>query len=401
MSDPELDPVADLDSVEDTSDVSIDDGEAREESADDRATDAARAPRMSRAQSFAHRLYTGEMSYQFVARRKTWYTVSAVLLTISILAFAFKGLNLGIEFRGGAEFTVSVQASTENIEKVRSAVLDAKLPEMSDVPVQGIGDGQIRVQSRAVTAEEIPVLKQAIGDAVGVDPDEVAYSVIGASWGQQITNQGLIALVVFLVLVSLLIWVYFREAKMAIAALVGLLHDLAITVGVFSIAGFAFTPASLIGMLTILGYSLYDNVVVFDKVRDNTRNMAESPLTYSQAANLAVNQVLVRSINTTIIGVLPVAALLFTGVFVLGTGPLKDVGLVLFVGMIAGAYSSIFIATPLLAQMKEREPAMIAHRRRLEKRAQRSAKVAATAGASSTDSSAASTNKTDRRPRRK
>ena len=172
-------------------------------------------------------------------------------------------------------------------------------------------------------------------------------------------------------LVSLLIWAYFRDFKMAIAALVALLHDVVITVGIYALVGFTVTPATLIGILTILGYSLYDTVVVFDKVRENVADLTPSKLTYSDAANAAINQVLIRSINTTIIGVLPVAALTFVGTFVLGTGPLKDLGLALLVGMIAGAYSSIFIAAPLLAQLKEAEPEMREHRAKLHRRAQR------------------------------
>jgi preprotein translocase subunit SecF len=187
----------------------------------------------------------------------------------------------------------------------------------------------------------------------------VAYSLIGASWGGQITERALIALGVFITLVALVIGFYFRDVKMSAAALIALAHDLVLTIGIYALVGFTVTPATLIGVLTILGYSLYDTVVVFDKVRENVRDLRSSTTrTYSEAANLAVNQVLVRSINTTIIGVLPVAALLFTGAVILGEGPLKDLALALFVGMVAGAYSSIFIATPILAQMKEREPDM-------------------------------------------
>src|SRR5699024_1423859 len=198
---------------------------------------------------------------------------------------------------------------------------------------------------------------------------EVAYSLIGASWGGQITQMALIALGVFLGLVCLVIAIYFRNWKMSLAAVVALLHDLVVTIGVYGAVGFVVTPATVIGVLTILGYSLYDTVVVFDKVRENTRNLlGQTTSTYAESANLAVNQVLVRSINTTLIGVLPVAALLVTGVFVLGEGPIKDLSLALFVGMIAGAYSSIFIATPLLAQMKSREPDVAKHDKRVARR---------------------------------
>ena len=158
---------------------------------------------------------------------------------------------------------------------------------------------------------------------------------------------------------------------MSVAALVALLHDLVLTVGIYALVGFTVTPATMIGVLTILGYSLYDTVVVFDRIRENIRELTNTRLTYSTAANSALNQVLVRSLNTTIIGVLPVAALLFAGAFILGKGPLKDLGLALFVGMIAGAYSSIFIATPMLAQMRESDPDMQEHRERLARRAAR------------------------------
>ena len=226
---------------------------------------------------------------------------------------------------------------------------------------------------------EVPLVRTAIANEAGVPSDEVAYSLIGASWGGQITERALIALGVFLLLVTLVIWAYFRNWKMSIAALVALLHDLVLTVGIYALVGFTVTPATVIGVLTILGYSLYDTVVVFDKVRgERARSHLVGRQTYSEAANLAVNQVLVRSINTTIIGVLPVAALLFAGAFILGEGPLKDLALALFVGMISGAYSSIFIATPLLAQLKEREPEMQKLTKRvLARRAKTEAKVGA------------------------
>jgi len=216
------------------------------------------------------------------------------------------------------------------------------------------------VQTRTLDpTEEVPKVRAAIANEVGINPDQIAYSLIGASWGGQITERALIALAVFLVLVALVIGIYFRDAKMSAAALIALVHDVMLTIGIYALVGFTVTPATLIGLLTILGYSLYDTVVVFDKVRENVRDIRSSTTrTYSEAANLAVNQVLVRSINTTVIGVLPVVALLFAGAVILGEGPLKDLALALFVGMVSGAYSSIFIATPLLAQMKEREPGM-------------------------------------------
>lgn len=326
---------------------------------------------MSKFSDLGHRLYTGEVSYDFIGHRRRWYIFSAILLTISILALLIRGLTLGIEFEGGADFQAPTKVSASQlVEPVREALGRSGVPDLTDATINTIGNDQVRVQTRTLdTTTEVPLVRGAIGQAVGVPGDQVNYSLIGASWGGQITERALIALIVFLVLVTLVIWIYFRDAKMSIAALVALLHDLLLTVGIYALVGFTVTPATLIGVLTILGYSLYDTVVVFDKVRENVRGVRTSTTkTYSDAANTAVNQVLVRSINTTIIGVLPVAALLFAGTFILGEGPLKDLSLALFVGMVSGAYSSIFIATPLLAQLKEREPDMRRHRARVETR---------------------------------
>lgn len=326
---------------------------------------------MARGNGFAHKLYTGEVSYDFIGKRKLWYSVSAAVLLICLLAIGIRGLNLGIEFKGGAEFQAPASVTATTVDDVRSAVEQLGLPNNDALSVTSVGDNSVRVQTRTLEVNEVPLVKQAIADELGVPVEDVAYSLIGASWGQQITQQALIALGVFLVLVMLLIWGYFRDFKMSIAAVVALLHDLLVTVGVYAVVGFTVTPATLIGVLTILGYSLYDTVVVFDKIRENVAGLEKSRFTYSHQANLAVNQVLIRSVNTTIIGVLPVAALLFTGAFILQTGPLKDLGLALFVGMLAGAYSSIFIATPLLADMRESEPGMKEHRARLARRAAR------------------------------
>ncbi len=315
---------------------------------------------MSRFSELSHRLYTGEISYDFLGRRRRWYLLSAALLTVSLLALVIFRLDFGIEFRGGADFKAPTQVNSQTIGEMRDALKESGVPKLDDAIVNTIGNNQIRVQTRPLdSTTEVPVVRAAIAEQVGIPTDDVAYSLIGASWGDQITERALIALAVFLALVALVIWAYFRNGKMAAAALIALGHDLILTIGIYALVGFTVTPATLIGILTILGYSLYDTVVVFDKVRENVRDLKSSTTkTYSEAANLAVNQVLVRSINTTVIGVLPVAALLFAGAVILGEGPLKDLALALFVGMVSGAYSSIFIATPLLAQLKEREPDM-------------------------------------------
>lgn len=321
--------------------------------------------------SFAHRLYTGDLSFDIVGRRKTWYRITIGLLVVCLLAIAIRGLNLGIEFRGGADFQAPTAVTATTVDDVRDAVAQLALPDNDELTVTTIGDGNVRIQTRALTTAEVALVKQAIADELGISVDDVAYSLIGASWGAQVTQQALIALLIFVVLVMLLIGFYFRDFKMSVAAILALFHDLVITVGVYALVGFAVTPTTMIGVLTILGYSLYDTVVVFDKIRENVVDLTRTNHTYSEQANLAVNQVLIRSINTTIIGVLPVAALLFTGAFILQTGPLKDLGLALFVGMLAGAYSSLFIATPLLTDMRESEPAMKEHRARLERRTNR------------------------------
>jgi preprotein translocase subunit SecF len=315
---------------------------------------------MSRFGQLGHRLYTGEISYDFIGRRRRWYTISATLMVISILALLIFRLQFGIEFKGGADFRANAQVNAQSVDKMRTALENSGVPGLDEATISTIGNDQIRVQTRTLDPTvEVPKVRQAIATETGTAPDQVAYSLIGASWGGQITERALIALAVFLALVGLVIWAYFRNGKMSAAALIALVHDLILTVGIYALVGFTVTPATLIGVLTILGYSLYDTVVVFDKVRENVRDIrASTTKTYSEAANLAVNQVMIRSINTTIIGVLPVSALLFAGAVILGEGPLKDLALALFVGMISGAYSSIFIATPLLAQFKEREPDM-------------------------------------------
>lgn len=319
-------------------------------------------------QTFAHRLYTGDFEFEFIKNRSRWYLISAIVLVISVLALGVRGLNLGIEFEGGSVFQAPVQVADGTIDSFARAVSDTGVPDLA-TQVNTVGDQTVRVQTRSLETPEVAKVREAIAEQAGVSAEEVAYSLVGPSWGQQVTQRALMALVVFLVLVGVLIWVYFREWKMSVSALVALLHDLIVTVGLYALVGFTVTPATVIAVLTILGYSLYDTVVVFDMVRVQTRDLKNQPRTYSQAANAAINQVLVRSVNTTIIAVLPVLAILVAGLVVLnGEGPLADLGLAMLIGMISGAYSSIFLATPMLAQMREREPEMKRHRLLLDKR---------------------------------
>ncbi len=344
-----------------------------------------RRPAQGRKQSLAHRLYTGDLSYEFVSRRRLWYIISGTLIIVSLLALAVRGLNLGIEFKGGADFTVTSPVSAGSINDMRVAVLNSGVPQLDGTTVLSVGGNQLRVQTRSLSATEVATVRGAIAKQAGVASVKVAYNLIGPSWGRQITTKAVQALIVFIVLVMLLIWIRFRDWKMSLSAIVALFHDLILTIGIYALVGFTVSPSTLIGVLTILGYSLYDTVVVFDKVSENVSDLRRGNRTYSMAANDAVNQVLVRSLNTTIIGVLPVAAILFAGAFYLGSGPLEDLGLALFVGMISGAYSSIFIATPLLAQAKEREPEMQQVRQAIARRdakARRDMSAPAAAGVS-------------------
>lgn len=337
--------------------------------------------------SFTHRLYTGEFAFDFIGNKKRWFTITVIALLIAVASITLRGLNLGIDFVGGSVFQAPVQVTESTVNDYASVVAGTGVSEL-DAQVSTIGDSAVRVQTRSLNNDEVNTVRSAIAEKAGISSEDVAYSLIGPSWGKQITKQAVIALVVFMVLVGLLIWAYFREWKMSVVALLALFHDMIITVGVYSLIGFTVSPATVIAVLTVMGYSLYDTVVVFDILREQTVNLNKQNRTYSQAANAAINQVLVRSINTTLIAVLPVAAILVAGLVVLGgEGPLANLGLAMLVGMTAGAYSSIIIATPLLAVLREREPAMIAHRERLNRtRRKGRAKVSAVAVASSSAS---------------
>jgi preprotein translocase subunit SecF len=317
---------------------------------------------MSRFGKIGNRLYTGDVSIDFVGRRRTWYAISAVIVIVAALGLGLRGLNRGIEFKGGVEYAVQIAPTQANVESLRSAVVGTGLAAASNPIVVTSGNG-MRVQTEPMSEDDVTKVENAM-KAVGAG--EVSSSSVGPTWGAQIAHKALIGLLVFVALVVLFIWAYFREWRMSVAAIVALAHDLIITVGVYSLAGFEVTPSTVTGLLTILGYSLSDTVVVFDKVRENTRGITLSTVrTYQEAANLAVNQTLVRSINTSVAALLPVGAILYVGVTQLGSGPLKDLALALFVGMAAGTYSSIFIATPLAAQLKMREPSMVVQAKRV------------------------------------
>ena len=311
---------------------------------------------MSRLTTFGNALYTGEKSFDFVGNRVRWYLIGATIVVLAIVLTILRGgFVFGIEFRGGSEFRVSAPASLSEQTAIDTVTSVAGLSSNPRVSI--VGGDSVRVQTEQLTDAQTTELRSDLAEAYAVDVEQVTASFIGATWGQDITRQALIGLAVFLVLVSLVMALYFRTWKMSLAALTALAHDLILTAGIYGVLGYEITPAAVIGLLTILGYSLYDTVVVFDKVRENTsQDGEESRRTFAESVNLAVNQTLVRSINTSVVAVLPVGSILFIGSLLLGAGTLRDIALALFIGMIAGTYSSIFIAAPLYVHLRENEP---------------------------------------------
>jgi preprotein translocase SecF subunit len=310
--------------------------------------------------SLAHRLYNGEAGLDVVGKSKLIYRVTAVVVLLCIAAMVFRGFNFGIDFAGGN--SLRLPGSSTQLEQVEQAAEDAGAEIAS---AQVVGGNTLLLRTGALDNDTERAVVDAVATAAGVEPSQVSPESVSAEWGQDITRQALLALAVFLVAVVLFLAVRFQP-KMAIGAIAALLHDIVVTAGIYALIGFEVTPSTVIGFLTILGFSLYDTVVVFDKVDENTKDLDRSArMTWGEAANLAVNQTLMRSINTSVIALLPVAGLLFVGAGLLGVGTLKDLALVLFVGLAAGAYSSIFLATPIVADLKEREPEVQALRRRV------------------------------------
>ncbi len=307
--------------------------------------------------SIAGRLYRGEVSVNFVGRQKLWYTISAAILVISILALIFRGLNYSVEFKGGSLFTVP--AAPAVTQTTLTQVVDnngGTNPTITEIkPFNGKAPSW-QVQTSQLSTNQSLKIQSAIAQQFDMPSGNVSITTVGSSWGSQVTQKAIEALIAFLIVIVIYLSIAF-EWRMAAAAFVALAHDIVITIGVYALTGFQVSPATIIGLLTILGYSLYDTVVVFDKVRENTAPLlGNRKSNYSQAANLALNQTLVRSINTSLTALLPVAAILVVGTLLLGNGELKDLSLVLFVGMLSGTYSSICIATPVLADLKERQP---------------------------------------------
>ncbi|GAA1809206.1 protein translocase subunit SecF [Nocardioides hankookensis] len=304
-------------------------------------------------------LYQGRKSYDFIGRRALWYAISGTLVGLAILVILIKGLNFGIEFTGGTEYTISDLSSDvatqATADELASQVGDSAAGGVSSPTVTTAGDDGLILQMENVSAAEDVEVRAIIKDVTGASGDDVSKTEVGASWGQEVAKRALIGVGIFLTLVVLFIWGYFREWKMSVAALIALFHDIALTIGVYSLSGFPVTPAAVTGLLAILGFSMYDTVVVFDKIRENTHDLRSSRQSYAQAANLAVNQTLVRSINTSIVALIPIGAILYVSAVQLGASSLKDLALAQFVGMAAGVFSSVFIAPRVLVQMKSTE----------------------------------------------
>jgi preprotein translocase subunit SecF len=309
---------------------------------------------MSRFAELGNQLYSGEKSINFIGRRKYFYIATGITVILAtILPIAAGGFNFGIEFRGGSEYKISESKIDSTI--IAEEAVHTVVPEVQ-VNATVIGGDTVRVQTPQLSDEQSEKVRLALAKAYEVKDSNVASSFIGPNWGADITNKALWGLFIFILLAAIMMALYFRTLKMSAAAMLALAHDLILTAGLYGALGFEVTPAAVIGFLTILGYSLYDTVVVFDKIRENTYEVEFSETTtFAEQVNLAINQTLVRSINTSIVGVLPVASILFIGASFLGAGTLRDISLALFVGIIVGTYSTIFIAAPAYSHMREGE----------------------------------------------
>jgi preprotein translocase subunit SecF len=322
------------------------------------------------------RLYHGETNIDFVGRRRLWFTLSLVAVLISVVSFATRGLNLGIDFDGGVVW--EVPAGDASVAETRDALEGVGLPDATITELESESGREMRVEAEPLSAEDSDQVSATLAELTGSSVDDVNLNEVGPTWGEEISEKAIRALIVFMVLVT--IYISFRfELKMAIATLAALVHDVIITVGVYSLTQLEVTPATVIAVLTILGYSIYDGIVVFDKVDENTRLVSSTGgLSYGGMINVSLNQALMRSLNTTITALLPVGSLLVVGSWILGATVLEEFAVALLIGLFSGAYSSIFLASPLLALLKEREPRYRDIKRRIDQRGGDAAVVAAT-----------------------
>jgi len=298
-------------------------------------------------------IYHERTHFDFIGRSRVWLLASGIAVTISIVALAYSGLNLGIDFEGGTQWEVRAAQGTVSTSDVRDALAET---QAADAKVLVLGNDSVRVQTPELKPAQQVAITSALAKYAGVGESTVSIVTVGPTWGDQVSRKALTALIFFFVLIAAYLTFRF-EWRMALSAIIAVLHDIIITVGVYAIFGFEVTPGTVVAFLTILGFSLYDTVVVFDKIDENTPGLgSERGDTYSLMVNRSMNQVLMRSLNTTFVALLPVASLLIVGSGILGAATLRDFALALFVGLLVGAYSSIFVATPILAKLKEREP---------------------------------------------
>ncbi|MEH1095742.1 protein translocase subunit SecF [Micromonospora sp. CPCC 205739] len=317
----------------------------------------------------ASRLYRGEAGLNIVGRRKLWFAVAGVLVLIALLSFAVQGFKLGIEFAGGNSFQVPASVGTlDQAEEKVDAALAAKGGDAEVVTAQKVGSTSgeyYELRTSQLSPAQATEVKAEMAREFGINADQISGNQVSEAWGQQVTSRALLGLIIFVAVVAVYLILRF-EWRMAVAAIVSLFMNLILTAGIYSLVGFEVTPSTIIGFLTILGFALYDVVVVFDKVQENTRGItANNNQTYGEASNLALNQSLMRSLNTSVVALLPVGGLLFIGAGLLGAGTLKDLGLVLFVGMAVAFLTSILLATPLLVLMKNYDPRIQAHNKRV------------------------------------
>ncbi|PYI67443.1 protein translocase subunit SecF [Arthrobacter livingstonensis] len=317
--------------------------------------------------TFGNELYTGERSYEFVGKRKIWFSIAGVAVLLSLLVpLLGGGFNFGIEFRGGSQFTISNVANTS--PSIGEKAVSEGAPGTVAV-VTNIAGKTMQVQTDRLSDDQTSKVKKALTTAYGVSNDQVTSTFVGPTWGQDVSRQAIIGFIVFVLLATLMMALYFRTWRMSVAAIVGLLVVMVVTAGIYAASEFEVTPSAIIGFLTILSYSLYDTVVVFDKIRENTADIKTSTRrTFGEEVNLAVNQTLVRSINTMMVAVLPVGSILFIGALLLGAGTLRDLSLALFIGIIVSTFSTIFVAAPMYAWLRGKEPELLKQAKKVKAR---------------------------------
>lgn len=316
-----------------------------------------------RQAGFVSRLSTGTGAFNILGPRRIYYIVSTALVVGSILLIVFRGFQYGIDFAGGTTLTFEPAGGAASVSTTQVAQTVTSATGVEVDAVQTVGS-QIQVTSASLDVGQVVAAKAAVNEAFS-PPGGVSDSAVSETWGAEILQRALLGVIVFLIAVAAFLW-WRYEKRMAAGAVVSVLHDLIITAGIYALVGFEVTPSTVIGLLTILGFSLYDTVVVYDKVQENTKGLTSlNRRTYTEAANLAINQTLMRSINTSLIALLPVAGLLVAGVAILGSGTLKDLALVMLIGMLVGAYSSVFVAVPIAVDLKLRDPAIRTHTARV------------------------------------